>query len=256
MLLVIKEIYKMYSVVEKIDNLLNENNKKILRDLLNNPQTVNDIDNAISNMDKESKKKVLDIIRDVSKGESKYTLYHGTTNKIADDIIERGFRVTTGKRSGFMGSEREVQNLGIFLSDSEQLAHAYGANRDKYDGKDTTVLTVYPQISNMLDMRTWNSKIPLDIRKTSLEALSREEGKEIKKPTKEDMYWLMDQPEIVNLIKQNGYDSVVFSESPQTKRELGVSSSIKANTYLVFEPSKLKVKRKLKTKEELLKFLR
>lgn len=51
----------------------------------------------------------------------------------------------------------------------------------------------------------------------------------------------MVQPELISLIKSNGFDAIVFKESRETLKELGVNPSINAYTYMVFDPSKIKI---------------
>lgn len=166
------------------------------------------------------------------------TLYHGTTNKIADKIEKEGFKLTRGTRSGFLGSDIPVDNLAVFLSDNKSLARAFGANRDPYGGPDTKVLEVKADINDTLDMTSWGSQIPKEIRSVALESLENYEGRKIKKPTQADMFWLIDQPEVVEAIRKAGYDSVRFSESRATKKALG---EMGGDTIAVFDTSKLHI---------------
>lgn len=172
---------------------------------------------------------------------SNNVLYHGTTYDIADEIIKNGFKLTKGKRSGFLGAEKEVENLGIFLSDNKALAYAYGKNRDKYDGRNTTVLKVAVEYKNIIDMSDWKM-IPLEIRKKCLSVLSNYEQKKVTKPTQNDMFWFFDRLEIVEFIKSKGYDGIKFLESKKTKKELGVPN-VSAFTYMIFDPQILRIVR-------------
>ena len=162
-------------------------------------------------------------------------LYHGTTSKIANQIRKGGFLLTKGKRTiGFMNAEKTVNNLAVFLSRNKSMARAYGVNRDPYGGSDTEVLEVMADIHKILDMTKFGSHIPTNVRKTIIGALNWYSGRKTKQPNQSDIYWLVDQPEVVNAITENGYDAVEFNESRTTKKQLGVLDS--GTTVAVFNP--------------------
>ena len=168
------------------------------------------------------------------------TLFHGTTSSIAKKIKDGGFKLTKGKRSGFMGIEKEIDNLAIFLSDNKSLARAYGSNRDPHDGRDTDVVEVKADIGNILNMTKWNTAIPLELRKIGLKLISEHEGRNIKKPVQEDIFWLIDQKPFVSEIQNMNYDSVLFSESRATRKALG---GVDGNTIAIFNPKKTHILR-------------
>ena len=213
-----------------------------LKNLIGNPNSEEQLKDILKLLNDKQKKQLFNIVEQINNNNNNNNfLYHGTTNKIADDILKNGFKITSGKRSGFMGAEKNVQNQGIFLSDNKELAFAYGANRDKYDGKDTIVLKVIPKLYNIFDMTSWNKSIPNEIKKICLKTLSKYEGKQIKKPTQSDMFSLMDQPNVIESIKQLSFDAVKFSESRKTKKELNIDPDIVAHTFLVFNPDNLSI---------------
>jgi len=207
-------------------------------------KSTEDLSQKLKQMPREEVQTIQDEINKINqKYKSQFsgmvTLYHGTTNAIAEKIKKSGFKLTQGVRSGFLGSEKNIKNQAIFLSDDKSLARAYGANRDPHEGRDAQVLEVKADIKNTLDMTKWGSQIPLEIRKMALKILSDYEGKKIRKPAQEDMYWMIDQPEIVQVIKDEGYDSIRFSESRTTKKTLDIMGS--GDTIAVFDPSKLHI---------------
>ena len=172
--------------------------------------------------------------------EGAVTLYHGTSPDVADLIRQGGFQLTKGLRTGgFLSAEYEVDNQAIFLSEDKGLARGYGGNRSDFEA-DVQVLEVRANISNTLDMTQWGKQIPLDLRKFMLQALSNYEGKKISRPTQSDMFWFVDQPEIVEEIKAAGYDSIRFAESTATKKSLGLDKTA-GDTIAVFDPSRLSV---------------
>ena len=166
------------------------------------------------------------------------TLYHGAPIPAVESIKNAGFQLKKGRRQGFMGLTKEVNNLAIFLSDGKALAKAFGDNRSDYNN--AGVLEVKAKLQHILDMKTWGKQIPLSLRRLMLKSLSDYEEQEIRKPKQEDMFWLIDQPEIVNEIRKLGFDSVVFSESTATKKAFGLNKSA-GDTYAVFDTSRLVV---------------
>lgn len=247
---------KSYKQYLKCNSLMVEspNTKEEILSLLDYPENEKQTKNNFLNLSKDKKQEVINKLENINKHRLKNEMYHGTTNAIADEIKKNGFKLTKGQRSGFMGSDKTVENLGIFLSDDSNLAKGYGVNRDKHDGRDTAVLTVIPNINKTLDMTKWDSTIPLSIRKLGLVLVSEEEGKNIKKPAQSDMFWLADQKEFIDKIKTEGYDSIKFKESSATKKALGVAKS-DANTYMVFDPDKIKIKKGVKTFRDLVEYL-
>ena len=208
-------------------------------------KTVDDFQTYLQRLPKTSLAKLqleIDTINKehASQFEGMQTLYHGTTKKKAEKIRRGGFELTAGERSGFMGSTKVVQNQAIFLSGDKGIAHAFGANRDPYGGPEADTIEVKADIHNTLDMTRWGKQIPLDIRKYVVAKLSEYEGADIKRPKQEDMFWMIDQPEIVELIKKSGYDSVRFAESTATKRAMGLEKS-SGDTVAVFDPLKLHI---------------
>jgi hypothetical protein len=230
-----------------------------LRRVLANITSVGELETTLSSLPSGDKERLKQSVKEINENylqqfEDMPRLYHGTTSDIARKIKESGFRLTEGRRSGFLGAERRVKNQAIFLSDDKGFARAYGANRDPYGGADTEVLEVRANIKNTLDMRKWGGHIPKDLRKLMLKKLSDYEGEEVKRPKQEDMFWLLDQPEVIQMMKKLGYDSARISESRATRRALGIRSG---STMAVLDPKNLHIpKPPLHTLEDLLELVR
>jgi hypothetical protein len=158
-------------------------------------------------------------------------LYHGTGKY--KDILDNGFKITKGERSGFMGGINEVDNQGIFLTDNKTVAHFFGENR-AYRNYD--VIHVYANLKNCLDF-TDLKNIPLDIKKLGLFLINEYEGTNKKTLARRDIWWLLDIKEFVDLLKNKGYDSVRFKEDYKIKIPQ------ESNTYLVFDTNNLTIKK-------------
>jgi hypothetical protein len=120
------------------------------------------------------------------------------------------------------------------------VAASYGSNRSEH-GNDLEVVEARANLKNGLDMTSWGRQIPEEIRKAALAAISEWEGRRIRKPRQEDIYWFVDQPEIVDMIKKMGYDHVIFGESSASHRSLGVDPKTAGPTYAVFYPELLHI---------------
>lgn len=64
-------------------------------------------------------------------------------------------------------------------------------------------------------------------------------GSKLKSIADRDWFWLLDQTEIVNMIKNKGYTGVQFREGAATKRLAGVKDG---HTYLIFDPASIQIK--------------
>ena len=204
--------------------------------------------------------KVKGILSDVQRLKEAYmkpfshmqTLYHGTDDKSARDIKDKGFRLTEGRRSGFLGAQRKVRNQAIFLSSDKGLARAFGENRT--DKGYPEVVEAKGDLGPTLDFNNW-SKVPKEIRDFARSLILKESGREGRKPQQGDLFGLLDSPEMVNLIKSYGYDAVRFREDRGTLKELGVKG--KPDTIAVLDPSRLHIpKFPLKTLKDLRSFAR
>ena len=160
-------------------------------------------------------------------------LYHGTPHY--ETIRRDGFKLGKGRRSGFMGSEWEVDNRGIFLTGSKRMAHLFGTNRGDYK-KDSETLSVYANLGKTLDFEN----APSHIKKKALEAVNKYEGTKKKKLALSDYHWVLDRPEFVEHVKSHGYHSVKFPESRLVRKMAGIEKE-EAHTYMVFDPKRLSV---------------
>jgi hypothetical protein len=160
-------------------------------------------------------------------------LWHGTPASIAEAIRKRGFALTKGRRSGFLGSTHEVDNLAIFLTENKALAAAFGANRTDRYGENVEVLEVYADLRQPLDMTTW-ARVPKPLRVRGEALLGQ------KRPKQEDLFWLVDQPAFVNAVRDLGYDAIRFTESAETVKALGLGRKGEV-TVAVLDPTRLHV---------------
>lgn len=171
-------------------------------------------------------------------------LYHGTPHH--ETISQHGFQIGKGRRSGFMGSEKEVDNHGVFLSGSKHLASFFGENRAKHRS-DSKTMPVYANLGNTLDME----KAPSHIKKKALELVNKYDGTKKTNLNLNDHHWVLDQKEFVDHVKAHGYHSVRFPEAHHV-RKLARVNKHDAHTYMVFDPSRLSVhKNHISTFEDL-----
>jgi hypothetical protein len=159
-------------------------------------------------------------------------LYHGSPQ---DKIAKDGFQITMGQRSsGFMGATYSVQNQGIFMTDSKEMANYFGSNRSD-GGRNFRVYTAYANLDHLFDVTLG---MPLQYRKLGLKLINDYYGKKKTKLAESDIWWLLDRPDFVNLIKQGGYNAVKFKEDYSIRKQ----SSKAAFSYLVFDTAHLVVK--------------
>ena len=163
-------------------------------------------------------------------------LWHGAPASIADKIRERGFARTKGRRSGFMGSTFEVDNLALFLTENKALADAFGRSRSGR-GEGTEVLEVYADLRQPLDLTVW-TKVPKPLRALGEKLLAAHGGS--KKPKQEDLFWFIDQPAFMDAVRHLGYDAVRFHESAETVKSLGLARKGEV-TVAVLDPARLHV---------------
>ena len=163
-------------------------------------------------------------------------LWHGAPASIADKIRERGFARTKGRRSGFMGSTFEVDNLALFLTENKALAEAFGRSRSGR-GEGTEVLEVYADLRPPLDLTVW-AKVPKSLRALGEKLLAAHGGS--KKPKQGDVFWLIDQPAFMDAVRDLGYDAVRFYESAETVKSLGLARKGEV-TVAVLDPARLHV---------------
>lgn len=167
-------------------------------------------------------------------------LYHGTPHHAA--ITQSGFKLTDGRRSGFLGSEQKVQNQGIFLSDSKERAGFFGTNRADHVS-DARVMPVYADLGNTLDMQ----RLPPTLNKLGVGLVNSYEGSKKRALNRSDHHWVLDRPEFVNAAKAAGFHSAKFPESNPVAKMSSPSS-----TYMVFNPEKIQpVKEHIRTAADL-----
>ena len=151
-------------------------------------------------------------------------LYHGTP----DDIDS--FQLTKGTRN-IGGANREVDNLGVFLTDNKKLADFFGNDRaeGKYKSMSNTY-TVFVDLGRVLD----SQNIPPNLKKIANLELYNYHGKRQNiSPT--NFWWLLDNPEFINEVKKS-YDTIVFDEQ---KKILKLANFNSGRTYFILDPNRI-----------------
>lgn len=196
--------------------------KEDLTNMLKNPQTLNAIVQQVENINKEEYGKRL--------GTSNPTLlYHGSPQTKLEQLLP-----VKGRRShGFMGAEYQVDNQGVFLTDSKQVATYFGKNRS--DSGEYGVYQAYVNLDKVLDI----ANLPSNIRSLGLKMVNAYDGTRKTRFARSDMWWLLDKSEFINAIKSLGFNSVRFRESIAIEKSAG-----NGNTYLVFNPKDIAIKSK------------
>lgn len=158
--------------------------------------------------------------------ESPVLLHHGSP-----DQIDR-FELVKGRRShGFMGAEYQVDNQGVFLTDSKALAHHFGRNRADGSYK---VYDVYANLDKMLDL---TKQVPVKLKGVGLQMVNQYYGTQKTKLAQQDLWWLCDRPDFIAKIRELGYDAIKFKESRHNRRD-----DPTASTIMVLDMSKLLIK--------------
>jgi hypothetical protein len=159
-------------------------------------------------------------------------LYHGTPRHLAAEIKASGFALTKGQRGGFLGSIRTVQNQGVFLTDSKELANYFGSNRAE-SGANYDVLRCYVDTSKVLDY----ARSPVSVRKLGLRLVQEEYGTSTTSLIQAHWWWLLDQPEFVDHLKALGATGIKFPETIEIRK---LANAKAAWTYMIFDPSMIK----------------
>ncbi len=228
-------------------------NESAIIDDLSNFNTYNEFETFLKSRTDAEKHEVLAYIKQLnSNGACKngVLLYHGTPSKNAMDIYNNGFKIGKGRRSGFMGSERIVDNKGIFLTNSKKMSNFFGNNRSERG--DYVLIKVCAKIKNVLDI-TNPLKIDKNLRKVGLELVNAYNGGTKTKLSGKDIWWLLDQSDFVDKIIELGYDSVKFKEDAGVVKMSGDPQSF---TYLVFDPKQLNVIHNINTLEQLFNYIK
>jgi hypothetical protein len=185
--------------------------------------------------------------REMVLGGEPVVLYHGTPA-----VFDR-FELTRGKRGiGFLGLTNDVDNLGVFLSDSRDLARSYG--QDRADGERFRVLEVHTDPGRVLDLAT--RRMPAALHRTALGVWNRHHHQpQTSLHGNDGVWWLLDQPEFVQAVKAAGYDSVRFREA----RDMTRGCRPPCRTWMVFDPRRLLIspdQDRVRTVRDLLDVLR
>jgi hypothetical protein len=169
--------------------------------------------------------------------ETKYagwtTLYHGTPPKLYEIIKKDGFKLTQGKRTvGGMGATIIVDNQGIFLTDSPNIAAFFGSNRS--DNGQYQVINTQVDTSRVMD----SDKADLELRKLGLALVNKYNGTVKTKLALKDWWWLVDKVEFINQIKSGGHTGVRFKEEASTRK---AANAFDGHTYCIFDLSTIRI---------------
>ena len=209
----------------------------------------NEFKNAILQKSPEEKQHILEQVEMLNKeffdNFSDITLYHGSP----DDIKE--FKLTKGRRSGFMGSDIEVDNQAVFLSESPYIARAFGNNRSRYGQSE--LFKVRVKMSNTLDMLNIKDK---ELKKIVFDFMEHYDGKKRRYIPKSYYFDLIDYKPFVDKAKALGYDSASFPETMGTLKNLGVTrNDFQSKTISIFYPENILIENKknnpIKTFEDI-----
>lgn len=220
---ILTEDVSIKPIVSKLDLTSVDTLRNSMRDL--SQDELNQVTQYMNDTNAAAKNKVV--------GGNGIELYHGTKRDRAEKIKASGFELTKGERSGFMGSSEFVENQGIFLTDSKQLAHLFGENRGE---RDYEILTVHASVNNLFT----EADMLRDIKKAALKLINDYNGTKSTRIPKREWWWLLDQKEFISLLKSKGYQGVKFKEAPSVLKQAGTSE---AHTYLIFDPDKIMVEK-------------
>ena len=170
-------------------------------------------------------------------------LYHGAPPQNAKNIHANGFELTIGKRSGFMGSTNIVDNQGIFLTDKKEMAHYFGDNRNNEYGVSHVVFTAHVDPKTI----TTFEQMSLRVRKLGADILEQWDGKKYRNIPQSYQWWLLDKPEFVEALKEEGFTGVKFRETIAVRRS--ANGGTEALTYLIFDPKDILLIRKAKNED-------
>lgn len=161
-------------------------------------------------------------------------LYHGTNKDFEK------FELTKGKREGFLGDIREVDNQAIFLTKDKELASFYGKNKVDIFGGDYKLIESYTDTGKILDLSNVQDK---EIKKLAIELMEKYDGKVRRKIPKDLQYQLVDKKEFVDLVKEKGFDTIKINEGKLVAD--GIKKEGDNYTYAILNPEKIKTKQQL-----------
>ena len=153
-------------------------------------------------------------------------LYHGSP-----DVIDT-FKLTKGTRNSGFGN-REVDNLGVFLTDNKKLADFFGDDRSVGQNKSKSTLstyTVFVDLGRVLD----SQNLPPNLKKIGNILLHNYHGKR-QTISSTNFWWLLDNPEFVNELRKS-YDTVIFDEKKSVMKLAKLDSG---KTYFIIDPSRI-----------------
>ena len=223
----------MKNIIKKLlrEGLNNNFYSKIIEDVKNS-DSFNTLFTKVSKYHENEKKIFIDFYTKFCGGpENNYKrngrtiLYHGTP----DDIDS--FQLTKGTRSiGSLGN-REVDNLGVYLTDNKKLADFFGNNRaeGKYKSMSNTY-TVFVDLGRVLDYQN----LPPNLKKIANIELYNWFGSR-QKISPKNVWLLMDNPEFINEVKKS-YDTIVFDEEKKVFKLANLNSG---RTYFILDPNRI-----------------
>jgi len=167
-------------------------------------------------------------------------LYHGAPERsrvgdryldIHGEIVRDGFKLTKGRRTIGLG-DYLVDNLGIFLSDSKSIAQFFGDNRDDHGRGRVIECRVDTR-------RLYDSSVAKgEIAAVGLSLINEYKGTTKTKLALRDWWWLVDQPELVNMVQQTGFTGILFKETTGVRR---AANSFDGHTFFIFDPKSIHI---------------
>jgi hypothetical protein len=165
-------------------------------------------------------------------------LFHGSPHNIEK------FELTKGARSGGIFSYREVDNLGVFLTNNKKIAKFFGDNRVNHKTKSySEIYTVFVDLGNILHFEN----LPPDIKKLGNYLLYKWKGKRYD-ISRYNFWLLLDMPDFINEVKKK-YDTIIFKEGKHIFKDAGTDSG---ETYFIIDPNRIEIYKPL-TYDELKK---
>jgi len=209
-----------------------------ITDIANKSETAADFVKVVKEQSRDVKEQLLVEIKKFNQQYyddfSKLQLYHGTPTSVSS------LKLTQGTRSGFLGADMLVDNQAVFLSDSKDVARAYGDNRST--GRGSELLKVRAAIANTLSMDSIKN---VELKRMALDFLEKYDGNKRTTIPKSSYFMLLDHKPFVDKVKALGYDSVSFTEQRHSLKAIGVhKDNFSAKTFAVFNPEQLLVQTK------------
>lgn len=134
---------------------------------------------------------------------------------------------------------REIDNLGIFLTDNKRLAEFFGQNRAE-GIKNTSRFELYTLLVDTGRI-LYMDNLPSQQKRLANELLYNYHGSR-QRLSPQNYWWLLDKPEFIDSIRKK-YDTVVFNEKPKIMKMAGVNYG---KTFFVMNPDRIEIYKPLR----------